>query len=501
MKLKFISLLSLLTASLGLYAAEPAGYYDSCEGKCGKALLKALENVISKHTNVGYDGLWNVYDDSDVREDGSVWDMYSTKDWGKNWHNYINRQYSNVGDGLNREHSFPKSWFSKGSPMNSDAFHIYPTDGYVNNQRSNYPYGECTNGEVKKNGSVVGLGRLGSCTYPGYNGTVFEPDDQYKGDFARTYFYMAACYNSKIAGWNSPCLAGNDYPAFKDWSVTMFLDWDKADKVSQKEIDRNDAVYKHQHNRNPFIDHPELALHIWGSKKSEPWYASGNPNPNPEPDPEPDPKPDPEPDPEPFPGTFLETFEPTGSYESYSAKEYVGSVATWSTDCYFTTKSDQAYPYEGAQAARTNKTGTGFLEMITDKANGAGTITFYAHRWHNAYTTDDEATFTISVSNDKGANWKKVSDVSVTATDYALHKVTANVEGNVRLRFEQTAGKRVLIDNVGITDYESVGAWLPTEEIEIEQPVYYNLQGMPVANPEHGVYIRVIGTNAVKIIL
>ena len=139
--------------------------------------------------------------------------------------------------------------------------------------------------------------------------------------------------------------------------------------------------------------------------------------------------------------------------------------------------------------------------MITDKANGAGIITFYAHRWHNAYTTDDEATFTISVSNDKGANWKKVSDVTVTATDYALHKVTANVEGNVRLRFEQTAGKRVLIDNVGITDYESVGAWLPTEEIEIEQPVYYNLQGMPVANPEHGVYIRGIGTNAVKIIL
>ena len=77
--------------------------------------------------------------------------------------------------------------------MYSEAFHIYPTDGKVNGQRSNFPYGECAKGTtLPSNGSVKALGRLGDCTFHGYSGTVFEPDDQYKGDFARSYFYMAA---------------------------------------------------------------------------------------------------------------------------------------------------------------------------------------------------------------------------------------------------------------------------------------------------------------------
>lgn len=141
MKIRLLSLIALAASALGASAAIPQGYYDSCEGKTGRQLLKALEGVISKHTNVGYDGLWTVYYDSDLREDGSIWDMYSTKDWTSSWEKYKNKNYKTVGDGLNREHSFPKSWFNNASPMNSDAFHIYPTDGYVNNQRSNFPYG------------------------------------------------------------------------------------------------------------------------------------------------------------------------------------------------------------------------------------------------------------------------------------------------------------------------------------------------------------------------
>lgn len=101
-------------------------------------------------------------------------------------------QYSTLGDCYNREHSFPKSWFNDDSPMVSDAFHIYPTDGKVNSQRNNYPYGECANGTtLSPNGKVKALGKLGTSTFPGYSGTVFEPDDEYKGDFARSYFYMA----------------------------------------------------------------------------------------------------------------------------------------------------------------------------------------------------------------------------------------------------------------------------------------------------------------------
>jgi endonuclease I len=74
--------------------------------------------------------------------------------------------------------------------MNSDLFQIYPTDGYVNQKRGNYPYGETNNASwISTNGS-----KLGACSVSGYNGTIFEPINEYKGDIARTYFYMATRY-------------------------------------------------------------------------------------------------------------------------------------------------------------------------------------------------------------------------------------------------------------------------------------------------------------------
>lgn len=264
-----ISVLTVMTA-LVASAAEPDGYYTSCENKSGANLLKALNAKVGNHTVVGYDGLWNLYKTSDITPNGKLWDMYSTKEWPTGSQRCGN--YKLVGDCVNREHSFPKSWFNDAKPMYSDAFHLYPTDGKVNGQRSNFPYGECANGTtLPSNGSVKALGRLGTSTFPGYTGKVFEPVDEYKGDFARSYFYMAAAYNDKIASWHSDMLAGNSYPAFSGWAVELLLKWHRMDPVSKKELDRNEAVYQAQKNRNPFIDHPELAEHIWGDKKNQAW--------------------------------------------------------------------------------------------------------------------------------------------------------------------------------------------------------------------------------------
>lgn len=271
---------AVMAAGLSTSVAQaPDGYYSSCEGKSGKELLTALHAKISSHTTIGYkSGLWDVFKTSDVRDDGTVWDMYSTKHWVVGQQHCGN--YSVVGDCINKEHSFPKSWFNDQSPMYSDAYHLYPTDGKVNGQRSNFPYGECAGGTtLPSNGSVKPLGRLGSSTFPGYSGKVFEPDDEYKGDFARSYFYMAACYNNRISGWDSPMLASNSYPAFTSWAVNLLMKWHQQDPVSPKEVKRNNEVSKHQKNRNPFIDYPSLADHIWGDKKNVPWSASGDVDP------------------------------------------------------------------------------------------------------------------------------------------------------------------------------------------------------------------------------
>lgn len=267
----------LVAAFVGRAAEQPANYYKSAEGKKQKALLSQLCSIISANTKViSYNDLFDdAYPYTDA-EDGYFIDMYSNVKYAVG-DSRINKSYSRVGQSVNREHSFPQSWFNERSPMKSDLFHVYPTDGYVNNQRSSYPYGECEGGTRLSNGEYYGKGRLGNCTAPGYTGKVWEPDDEYKGDFARTYFYMATRYNTQIGSWVGNGTAGNvldgsSYPVYKSWYLNMLLKWHRQDPVSEKEIKRNNAAYDLQRNRNPFIDHPELVEYIWGDKQDEAWY-------------------------------------------------------------------------------------------------------------------------------------------------------------------------------------------------------------------------------------
>jgi endonuclease I len=255
----------LLTSIIFITNAQPPqGYYDPAAGKIGTDLQQALHDIIDNHTAVSYNSLWTYFQSTDKKSNGKVWDMYSDIPGGTPPYQYTFGSdqcgnYSGEGDCYNREHSWPKSWFNDGTPMYSDMFHLVPTDGYVNGKRNNYPYGEVgTASWTSLNGS-----KLGNCSTAGYTGIVFEPLDDYKGDFARNYFYMATRYYKEDSGWpGSDMVTGSQ---FKPWAKAMLLIWAQQDPVSQKEIDRNNAVYTIQHNRNPFIDHPEYANGIWGS--------------------------------------------------------------------------------------------------------------------------------------------------------------------------------------------------------------------------------------------
>ncbi len=267
----------LLVGFAVLAAEQPANYYKRAEGKKQKELLSQLCSIISANTKViSYNDLFDdAYPYLDA-ENGYFIDMYSNVKY-KVGDSRINKSYNRIGQSVNREHSFPQSWFKEQSPMKSDLFHVYPTDGYVNNQRSSYPYGECEGGTRLSNDGYYGKGRLGNCTAPGYTGKVWEPDDEYKGDFARTYFYMATRYNTKIGSWAGNGTAGNildgtNYPVYKSWYLNLMLKWHRQDPVSEKEIKRNNAAYDLQRNRNPFIDHPELVEYIWGDKQDVAWY-------------------------------------------------------------------------------------------------------------------------------------------------------------------------------------------------------------------------------------
>ena len=235
-------------------------------------MQKSLSTILNDATDVGYDGLWNLYKTTDRRSDGKVWDMYSdvtnytfgTDQCGS---------YGSEGDCYNREHSVPKSWFNKQSPMVSDIWHVYPTDGKVNGMRSNYPFGEVASDAP---GSENGFSKWGKCKTPGYSHTVFEPNDEYKGDFARTYFYFATRYKGVATSGYGAEVFSSAYPYITKWQLDMLLRWHEQDPVSQKELDRNEAVYEsRQGNRNPFIDYPELVDLIFGDSRNIPFMPDG----------------------------------------------------------------------------------------------------------------------------------------------------------------------------------------------------------------------------------
>jgi endonuclease I len=265
-KLIFATLFFFSFSCYFIYSQIPPGYYDPAAGLYGTALQSALHNIIKNHTTVDYSTLTTYFESTDKKSNNTVWDMYSDIPGGNPPYTYTYTSsdecgnYNGEGDCFNKEHSWPKSWFGgEVMPMYSDLFHLYPTDGFVNGKRSNYPYGEVGQTDwTSENGS-----KLGNCSWSGYSGTVFEPIDSYKGDFARTYFYMSVRYYTEDSGWpGSDMVTGSQ---LKSWALALMLHWNDMDPVSQKEIDRNNAVYEIQNNRNPFIDHPEFAENIWVS--------------------------------------------------------------------------------------------------------------------------------------------------------------------------------------------------------------------------------------------
>ena len=257
-----------MVCCLPLFATIPTGYYNAANGKKGEALRSQLHSIISaNYQEVSYGGLEPYYAQTDLDPEGHIYDIYSTCTFTMN---DANCSQSTFCQCWNKEHTVPQSWFGESSPMKSDLFHVLPTDARVNNLRGNMPYGE--NGVTANVGNNPNTrGHIGTSNFGSYSvGTVFEPVDEFKGDLARIYLYMATRYMDRQFTKSSEGQKVFTYTSgttgLTPYAVALFLKWHREDPVSQREIDRNDAVYGIQHNRNPFVDYPYLAEYIWGDQ-------------------------------------------------------------------------------------------------------------------------------------------------------------------------------------------------------------------------------------------
>ncbi len=281
MKQILLSLFSL--SSLLALAQPPAGYYDSAQGLTGFALKTELKSITSNGAVVKtYGDLLTLYVTSDndefydTNQENTVLDIYSENPTGADPYNYSFSQggasATAEGQGTNREHLYPQGFFNSNDnedTMRNDAHHVVPSDIFVNSARNNFPFGVVGNTTfVSQNGS-----KLGNSITPGYNLTVFEPIDEFKGDVARSLLYFATRYEDK---WNDPqwkdlnderdARGGPNKGQWYDtWFINLLLQWHAQDPVSARELDRNNEVYIHQNNRNPFIDNPQYVSSIWGN--------------------------------------------------------------------------------------------------------------------------------------------------------------------------------------------------------------------------------------------
>ena len=284
---KIILSIGLVLISGLSFAQIPTGYYDAATGD-GYTLKTQLKNIISAgYSTQSYNALKTLYKSNHAKNgfkdkyyenDNTILDIYSENPTGSDPYNYTpgSREcgnYSGENSCYNREHLIAQSYFKEASPMVSDAFHIWPTDGYVNGRRSNYPFGIVNSATwTSQNGSK--LGNNSNTGYAaGYSGLVFEPLDEFKGDIARAFFYFATRYEDRLQNFYGNRTAtnvgqmfdGSRNKAFNDTFLTILYTWHTMDPVSQREQDINDLIYyTHQNNRNPYIDHPEWVAKVWG---------------------------------------------------------------------------------------------------------------------------------------------------------------------------------------------------------------------------------------------
>lgn len=245
----------------------PGNYYQFAQGTADSTLKNHIGYIIccgrryrygsgSKKT---WDGFY--YTDRDP-ETNEVLDMYS------NNHRYFDPEKPTASvSGFDIEHMLPKSWWGGDvNPAYCDLFHLVPGDYSANRSKSNHAPGIPADSSFN-NGSFV----TGDGTEAYGLKRVFCPADEYKGDFARAYFYIAACYGDSLVwiekGEPGVAMTNEGWEEFQPWLRDLLLEWHRLDPVSEKELKRAIEVNKIQGNRNPFIDYPDLVEYIWGDKK------------------------------------------------------------------------------------------------------------------------------------------------------------------------------------------------------------------------------------------
>jgi Endonuclease I/Secretion system C-terminal sorting domain len=249
----------------------PSGYYASLNGLSGNVLKQAVQEIIANPNEVRVHTYGDVNDiiqtaDQNPENSNEVFLIYTEESRSK----LDIQSTSSIVGKWNREHIYPQSrgnyaagldydlfpdgineWLlSSASDIGAgltDAHHIRAVDGQENSSRNNKDFG------------------LGD-----YNGPSGSTVNSWKGDVARSLFYMAVRYNGLSLVNGNPA----DATIGQLGDLATLLQWNQLDPADDFEMNRNNYIYTWQKNRNPFIDYPNLANYIWGANVGQVWSTN-----------------------------------------------------------------------------------------------------------------------------------------------------------------------------------------------------------------------------------
>ncbi|MDQ3019564.1 MAG: endonuclease [Bacteroidota bacterium] len=220
-------------------AIYPDTLYRFTQGLIDEPLKTALKIFCMTNTNNNYTAsrtaMFSTIDDYDMND--TIECVYT----GRKVYT-IGIPSVNPPQSMNTEHTFPQGFFNENEPMRSDIHHLFPSDEQANSRRSNLDFGYVVSNITWQNGgSKLGNDAGGNL--------VFESRDQHKGNIARCLFYFLVRYQN--------------YGSFMDAAQENVLrQWNQTDTIDSHERQRQNGIAAFQHNRSPFVDHPEFIERI-----------------------------------------------------------------------------------------------------------------------------------------------------------------------------------------------------------------------------------------------
>lgn len=271
-----ITVIFVLLIAVVALADPPPGYYDTVEFTDQATLRSTLHDVIDGHTRYPYTSFstdtWDILNhaDEDPLDSSRILDVYQNRSFPK---------WSGGNNDYNREHTWPNSYGfpddNSGNSPYTDCHHLMLCDIGYNGYRGSRIFDDCTSGctpyATDSHDGLSGVNYTRDATPVG----VWETWDHRKGDIARAMFYMDVRYEGDDGSEpdlilvDDPvlivsCQTGDNEAVGYMGLLTTLLAWHEADPVDDKERTHNEVVYEYQHNRNPFVDHPEWVDLLFG---------------------------------------------------------------------------------------------------------------------------------------------------------------------------------------------------------------------------------------------